>query len=97
MSFCDRKIRLNSNIESRTFAGVTVPAGSYRDATFTFNKPFSGTPTVITNIIGTADNVYRGNVTISVTNRTATGFMARVYNASSAELSIAFCWAAIGL
>lgn len=74
-----------------------MAANSYKDVAFTFNKAFTSTPAVITNITGTADNAYRGNVSISVTDRTSSGFKARIYNASNAELTIAFCWTAIAL
>lgn len=74
---------------------VSIAGGSYSDVTFTFSRAFSAAPKVVMTLNGSGNNVYRGLCNVTIASITATGFTARIYNASEATISFSGSWIAM--
>ena len=85
---------LNSTLAVGYSNSIDVSPKSYSDVECIFEKEFSEIPKICTSTITIAENSSRGSTNISITNRTTKGFTARIFNDSSAALSISFTWIA---
>ena len=87
---------LSSKIQSGFLSSaVSVAGGSYSDVSVTFATAFTSPPKVVVTLNGAGNNTYRANCNITISTITATGFTARIYNASEATIGFTGSWIAM--
>lgn len=85
---------LNSNIECNNVTVQSAP-GTIVDKEITFKTPFDTVPKVIVSIESDTANSNYGKITAFINNRSKTGFVIRLANASENNLTPALTWLAI--
>lgn len=70
----------------------SVAANSTATKTISFGKTFPASPFVWVQLTQTADRTMYGNVNLSVTNITTTGFTVRAFNNNSSSVGMPFMW-----
>lgn len=76
-----------SNLASNTATSISV----------TFNKTFASAPQVVAGLKSSLTSANTGNVAVSASNVTTTGFTLRAYNGSTAQKTIYVSWIAVGI
>ena len=87
-------VALNSNIECNNVTVQSAP-GTIVDKEITFKTPFDTVPKVIVSIESDTANSNYGKITAFINNRSKTGFVIRLANASENNLTPALTWLAI--
>lgn len=90
----DGLTQLNSNIECNNVTVQSAP-GTIVDKEITFKTPFDTVPKVIVSIESDTANSNYGKITAFINNRSKTGFVIRLANASENNLTPALTWLAI--
>lgn len=85
---------LNSNIECNNVTVQSAP-GTIVDKEITFKTPFDTVPKVIVSIESDTANSNYGKITAFINNRSKTGFVIRLANASENNLTPALTWLAV--
>lgn len=84
----------SSNIECNNVTVQSAP-GTIVDKEITFKTPFDTVPKVIVSIESDTANSNYGKITAFINNRSKTGFVIRLANASENNLTPALTWLAI--
>ena len=95
LTFIGNRIKKYDKIQGGREMSINVAANSYTDKSVTFSKAFSSTPTVVAGMDSASTAAALGNITVSVTTVSATGFTARIFNAGSTGRSPGFYWIAV--
>jgi hypothetical protein len=83
------------DIGEHSFANIS--ANTATNITVSFSKTFATAPQVVAGLKGTLTAANTGNVAVSASNVTTTGFTLRCYNASSSQKTIYVSWIAVGI
>lgn len=76
--------------------GDDIPTESTADYNVTYSVSFSSTPTPVASFVSTSTASGFGKCSLSILNRSATGFTIRVYNGDTTQRSPSLTWVAVG-
>lgn len=86
---------LSTTIDSGFVQGVDIPAGETHDYDVTYNINFTSAPRPLACFVSTSSAAGFGRCTLSVLNRTATGFTIRVFNGDTGQRTPSLIWIAV--
>lgn len=91
------KVLSEAKIDTGEHSFSNVSANTYTYIDVTFSKTFATAPQVVAGLKSTLTSANTGNVAVSASNVTTTGFTLRCYNGSSVQKTIYVSWIAVGL
>lgn len=80
--------------QAGTVAAASLPAGSTRDVSVTFQTAYGGAPSVVVGLVSSSSSSVLGACSVSVVDADANGFTARIFNASESTCNLGVSWIA---
>lgn len=91
------KVLSEAKIDTGEHSFSNLAANTATNISVTFSKEFATAPQVVAGLKSSLTSANTGNVAVSASNVTTTGFTLRAYNGSTAQKTIYVSWIAVGL
>lgn len=91
------KVLSEAQFDTGEHSFSNLAANTATDISVTFSKGFATAPQVVAGLKSSLTSATTGNVAVSASNVTTTGFTLRAYNGSSVQKTIYVSWIAVGL
>ena len=91
------KVLSEAKIDTGEHSFSNLAANTATNISVTFSKEFATAPQVVAGLKSSLTSATTGNVAVSASNVTTTGFTLRAYNGSSVQKTIYVSWIAVGL